>query len=229
MSYLKSAISAGKMFAKAEADNPIKGFQGLVGLTITLLSGFCIPILGILRRNFGERFLTSERLIWALAVQWLFFWILKGIGFLWGIFNVDGLYRFFVIIDLIVLFHVLRILYQMITEKPVYSYSTGKSWPIWNIFKRISWVSNYTIRLWIEPIFLFFTSLIVMRFFNGAVGSYIFISSFALLQLESTIFRQRRSYYLDMTDSRNIQLGQKPKTQRLTKPVPIAKNNNLNS
>ena len=223
----KAAISAGRELHKTEADNTPKAFQGLISLSITFLSGLAFPILAVMRRGLGERlFLSTGRLAWALFVQWSFYWILKSIGFIWGIFHINGLYQFFVWIDIIMALHVLRILYEMIMDKPAYSYSAGKSWPVFNMFKKISWVGDYTIRLWIEPLFLFFTSLIVMRFFNGAIGAYIFISSFALFQLESIIMKQRRNYHLDHKDSEYIQQGQGQRSTmgRLPKPIPISHN-----
>lgn len=227
MNYIKSAISAGRMIATAEADNPMKAFRGLVGLTITLLSGFCFPVLACLRHKFGERFFTLGRIMWGLFIQWLFFWVLKGIGFIWGIFYVgETLYKFFVIIDLAVLFHVVRIIWEMIWEKPQYSYSTGSPIfsPIWNIFKRAHWISDSTVRLILEPLAVFIVSLLVLRFGNPAIGSYLFMSSFALFQLESAIFRQRRAFYLDHKDSERIQTGHNSKAQTLLKPIPITHN-----
>ena len=221
---LKGAIKGAKTLAATEPDNPIKGFQGLIGLAITFLSGLCFPVLGCLRHKFGERFyLVPERLMWGLIVQFLFFWILKGIGFIWGIFYVEGLYKFFVFLDLVMLFHIGRIFLEMVWEKPQHSYSTGSPifWPLWNIFKRAPWISDSTVKLILEPLSVFIISLFVLRYGNSAIGSYLFMSSFALLQLESTIFRHRRNFYLDHKDSERIELGQASRVHRLPKPVPI--------
>ena len=168
----KAAFLAGKSFATA--DNSVKGLGALMGFGIAFLSGLTFPMLAILRiaGGLGERFfLVPVRLLWSLAAQFLFFWTVKFFGFTFGIFSVDGLYKFYVFIDLVMAYQVIRILFKMIGDNPDYSWGTGKSWVIWNPLKRISWVSDSTIKLWVEPLFLLIMSLIIMRHFNGAIGA----------------------------------------------------------
>ena len=226
MMSMKGALSGAKGIASgAKQDDFIGMWRGLVGLTITLLSGFSLPILGLLRHKFGERFfLVPERLFLAIAVQFLFFYILKGIGFIWGIFYVgEELYKFFVFLNVVMCLHIGRILLEMVLEKPQYSYSTGSPifWPLWNLWRRIPWVSDASVRLILEPMLVFIASLFVLRFGESSIGSYLFMSAFALFLLESTIFRQRRSLYLDHKDGERIQVGHSSGSKQLSKPVPI--------
>ena len=179
----------------------IASMKLFIGLATILLGWLSVSLEVFVRHEFGERYLSWLRLYFA--------WIMvASVGvFLPSIFGAPNPLSFYIGYGIYIAFILLALWHRLTIRRrrkrqekpnppePLHSMCSG--------YSHLSWipVKEWTLYLWVEPLFFIIISLLLWRFFGGLAGAWLLLSSVGMLIKNQMEYYNNRGQLLDMIDA----------------------------
>jgi len=181
--------------------------KAFIALALFIFGFFSRTVEVFIRRDFGERYFSFERLVLSFLLINLFTFFSTGTNPLTGAITVSNGLMFFSYLFLAVgTYHkIVMVKRNYHADYSVHSYSFGTQWGIWDrLFPQDGFFQKmfpvFTHRF-VEPAFVFIVGAILSGF-DGALGQYIMFSAFCLFMGMLTYYRMELTRFLDANDAK---------------------------